>query len=456
MKSPRRFSAMFVAFCLLAFSAGCATPTISPAPPPRFAPDEPRPLNGNVALIAAGFEPRARLITYSEGRPSGAAKGALMGATAGAITCIVLFVPAFGSVYPPCFPVLAGSFGAVGGAAGAVGAVPKDTALEMTDTLKVAFDAPSAQEKMASRILESVPGEFGLFRADAHGPAGPEYRPGYGHLKEQGFDSALEVSVLEAYLGSGGGGNPESFLGMNASARLLDTGGGRELYSRVFRYQSMTLRFDQWAAEGALLLRKEMERAYVDIAEKIAYEIFLSPPPSARDRWSGTSCEIKPLSPERKYGFLRRRVVSSPVDSLQPVLKWEPFPGEAYRKADREGALGGVDDVTYELIILKDENGRTPAEAYRRTGLAGPSHAVETPLEPGAEYLWSVRAWFRLGGKPGRTQWAFSRQPYILQYWPTGNPLADIPFFMMAPPIDPCGLSYVPYRNYFRFVTPRK
>jgi len=456
MKSRRSLSAALLAFCLISFSAGCATPTIPPTPPPRFTPDEPRPLDGNIALVTAGFEPRVRLITYSEGRPRGAAKGAFIGAATGAATCVIIFVPTFGGVYPPCYSFLAGTFGAVGGVAGAVGAVPKDTAREMTDILKGAFDAPSAQENMASRILASVPEEFGLVPADAHGPAAPGDRPDYKYLGEQGFDSTLEVNVLDAYLASTGGGNPLALFGMDAGARLVETEGGRELYSGLFRYQSMALRFERWAAEDAMLLRKETERAYVDIAERIAYELFLSPPSRARSRWSGTSCEIKPISPERKYGFFQRRVVSSPMDSLQPVLEWEPFPGEAYRKADREGALGGVSDVTYELIILKDENGRTPVEVYRRTGLTDSSHTVKTPLEPGTEYLWSVRAWYRLDGKPGRTQWAFSRQPFILQYMPMGNPLADIPFFVMAPPIDPCGVSYIPYRNYFRFSTSRR
>ncbi len=105
------------------------------------------------------------------------------------------------------------------------------------------------------------------------------------------------------------------------------------------------------------------------------------------------------------------------VDSLRPTLRWESFPRREDLEADREGVLRRVNAVTYDLKIWKAMEGyqsrriqrqeiAAPGElVYSRTGLPGPSHRVETPLEPSTQYFWTVRARFKINGRSRVTEW---------------------------------------------------
>ena len=82
------------------------------------------------------------------------------------------------------------------------------------------------------------------------------------------------------------------------------------------------------------------------------------------------------------------------VDSLQPILEWNPYSGP---------------DVTYDVIIYEGVRVKRPYAllgetqlvsgkvVYYRQGLKEAQHTIEEPLKPNAEYIWSVRA--RTGGK---------------------------------------------------------
>ena len=103
------------------------------------------------------------------------------------------------------------------------------------------------------------------------------------------------------------------------------------------------------------------------------------------------------------------------VDSLQPTFRWEPFPGTDQRGWGTptkpfvvvEDAKS-VSDVTYELKIWIVSNGAPGEVVYEREGLTEPSHRIESPLKPETEYYWSVRARFKLEGKPRVTEWSLT------------------------------------------------
>lgn len=110
------------------------------------------------------------------------------------------------------------------------------------------------------------------------------------------------------------------------------------------------------------------------------------------------------------------------VDSLQPTLRWEPFPGE---HQTYEGSRptpfvtvdpGSVRDVKYDLRIWTIR-GRIPVEiAYESDGLTEPFHKLERALKPDTEYYWSVRARFSLDGKPRVSEWSLSQIPCTPDY----------------------------------------
>jgi hypothetical protein len=76
------------------------------------------------------------------------------------------------------------------------------------------------------------------------------------------------------------------------------------------------------------------------------------------------------------------------VADLQPTLEWE---------------AGEAQDATYDLVIQPPRAPGSPRASeqvkpfYFREGLTTNRHRVETALEPGSEYDWSVRT--RAGGK---------------------------------------------------------
>ena len=90
--------------------------------------------------------------------------------------------------------------------------------------------------------------------------------------------------------------------------------------------------------------------------------------------------------------------------------------------------LPAVEQVTYELRVWKTQPGHPEALVYARQGLPEPSHALENPLDPSSQYLWTVRAHFLLDGRPRTTEWGLA-----------GYALRD---------------EVVPNRSCFRFATP--
>jgi hypothetical protein len=107
------------------------------------------------------------------------------------------------------------------------------------------------------------------------------------------------------------------------------------------------------------------------------------------------------------------------VDSLQPTLQWQPFPGIEHKlhsfnkeTASYESAPfievdeRHVSDVRYDLKIWKASNRTRGNLVYERTGIEGTSHRIDEPLEPDTRYLWTIRARFRLDGKPRLTEWS--------------------------------------------------
>jgi hypothetical protein len=115
--------------------------------------------------------------------------------------------------------------------------------------------------------------------------------------------------------------------------------------------------------------------------------------------------------PEQRFFFLVDAPPASfvEVDSLQPTLRWEPFP----RKKDLEAGIGNVSDVTYQLRISSD------GWYYEKDNLIEPRHTVDAPLKPSTRYVWTVRACFTLDGEPRCTVWGCVS---AWEYWSFTHP----------------------------------
>jgi hypothetical protein len=147
---------------------------------------------------------------------------------------------------------------------------------------------------------------------------------------------------------------------------------------------------------------------------------------------------LKPLYPENK--------VHASVDSLQPVLRWEPFPSEGMRATAEQ--ISKIRDITYDLNIWLSENDYPFSLIYTRRGLPEPRHKVEESLLPCAKYFWTVRARFLIDGKERVSEWGISA---TLLFWQDPSKSDGITVvsdeFLRRFPV-------VPHPNLYRFETP--
>jgi hypothetical protein len=160
---------------------------------------------------------------------------------------------------------------------------------------------------------------------------------------------------------------------------------------------------------------------------------------------SAPTLGLKPLYPENKIH--KDKLLFTPVDSLQPVLRWEPFPSEGIH-ADAE-QVSKIRDITYELNIWLSENDYPFSLIYARRDLPEPRHMVEESLLPCTKYFWTVRARFLIDGKKRVSEWGISAQPWFW-YDPSkyyGVTVAVGDELVRRSPV-------VPNPNLYRFETP--
>ncbi len=125
---------------------------------------------------------------------------------------------------------------------------------------------------------------------------------------------------------------------------------------------------------------------------------------------------LRAVSPEATHGN-----VGPEVESLQPTLRWEP--------SRRPG-------VTYDLVVArvdkktsfwKGTERSVGGTVYRREGLPGTEHRLETPLEPDREYLWAVRE--RVGDTVGAWS-SYGFFDFYVVAWRSGS---EMPYRFRTP-----------------------
>lgn len=65
-----------------------------------------------------------------------------------------------------------------------------------------------------------------------------------------------------------------------------------------------------------------------------------------------------------------------------------------------------ADDVRYELRVFDRASDGLLRAIYTRRDLREPRHLVEVELKRRETYFWTVRAWFRTGGRWRATPWS--------------------------------------------------
>lgn len=151
-------------------------------------------------------------------------------------------------------------------------------------------------------------------------------------------------------------------------------------------------------------------RAMVDqMSETIADELFAlerltkKPPqlprelPLKTDTWDPALClGLQPLAPPTGPPSGEWPVVTD----LQPTFRWTALRPEQIETKE------AVTDITYEIRVARIGMDYQPVETvFHRTGLTETQVRPDVPLAKNAGYYWTVRAHYRVDGRPRVTEW---------------------------------------------------
>ena len=256
-----------------------------------------------------------------------------------------------------------------------------------------------------------------------------------------------------------------------AQLRLLNASDNKQLYAREFLYVSDAYPILSWRWYDATLFSAELQRAYTSISQSMVEQVFLltSLPLASHHRGPGKvvdkvqrideACGLAWRTPARDF---RPRLPAKPrginyftlVTSLRPELQWESFPRSADNIGQHAELVKHISNVRYDLRLWRAKTYMPPELVYQRMGLMLPRHKVEITLEHNAQYFWSTRARFDIGGNIRATRWSAYRIPYydvrgIKQLKPQATPAIAAGYLR-----DPCNLDFIPTANYYRFATP--
>lgn len=280
-RALRRIIATFLPIALISFQYGCAELPYRLPPPLSEAQREEL---GTIAVVAADFAPQAALFTHSWGRVKGAAKGMTFDHEGG------------GVAFP--FPLGSGSsepvlYGAPGAAAVFVGiiavgaliyaghraatATPAEETEKADSDLKKVLLQLKMQESLKERFVQIAREQtgFDFIGIEDEGPKKPDDILKYDHLREKGFDTVIELSILSVGFQGGGGRDPLLSLLVDARTRVFSVSGGAIIYENKLEYRGAKRRFTEWLSDKGRLFCDELDRGYLTLSEKMVEELFL-------------------------------------------------------------------------------------------------------------------------------------------------------------------------------------
>ncbi len=254
--------------------SACATPpvpTVSEAQRGRM---------GTVGVISLASAPQGELAVGTRGTGAGAAEGAVAGAVVGSPVLQYAWfcgVPGAGVICVPVLLLFAGSV-THGAVVGGAQAVPEDKAGEIEATLRTVLAEAVQQAKLRSAVVDAAAraGVRGVTEMPADTVAVVGQTVDYRQLSDAKVDTVLEVGVLSVALIGRGGADPSLTLRIGAVARLVDARSNAELFrGHAFTHESGPRNFSEWGANGARLLKEELDRASGTIGRSMVDEIFL-------------------------------------------------------------------------------------------------------------------------------------------------------------------------------------
>jgi hypothetical protein len=280
----------------------------------------------------------------------------------------------------------------------------------------------------------------------------------------------LEVSALTWGLYGGAGSHPVADFELTVAYRVLDLQGTSLLFRR-FTVGGPRRPFEAWGAEEGRRLREALEATLEAAAEAVADSAFLIQDFYLSKATTPSTCGLRPRRPGQVFLAASPLHGATPkVEGLSPALQWEAFPRREDLDHDSGGLLARLSDVRYDLRIWTSVGGGPGELVYERLGLrldpqvdpAAPGddprpssaafveHHLDCVLAPATEYLWSVRARFRLDGEERASRWSMNQapdvraQPALRRWLPYSVPISR----------GLCVYDGIPPLRHHRFCTP--
>ncbi|WP_461517242.1 hypothetical protein [Porticoccus sp.] len=408
---PRRIAMIFLSFNLVlltALQSGCvATPKV---------PETKQQTGlGEVAVIATSQAPDISFEGFAHNKGVGAAKGA--GATL--LVCMTFMGQGTctGFICGPAMLLWLGLCSAatvVGGAVGATVAPSGSESQAAEKTMASALDAQTIQNSLRIQVELAAQGaNHFLVPISPQSMETASQQRDYRSLSAEGVDTVFEVALTK--VGADDGGiNPPLQLYMQAHVRLVRTSDNSELMSEDYRYTGPSMKLEEWSANNANPLLKEIENGYEVLGAHIFENTFMLYPYPDRGAHSagfmGVSFGLKPLSPPTRGALTGDKLLGSyfewmEVSSTRPTLRWQAFPREQDLELEPKD-MARVTNVRYDLVVAEERNMMPGRVVYRRYGLTSASHALGVTLKGGTRYFWTVRARFDLDGRERLTEWS--------------------------------------------------
>ena len=162
---------------------------------------------------------------------------------------------------------------------------------------------------------------------------------------------------------------------------------------------------------------------------------------------------LRPVDPPLTAPWSIGRLDWPVVDSLQPVLRWMPFPGvhhplkggnavpfDAWWFVAIDPAL--VSDVRYDIRLWEVQGLSPAALVHEADGIANTSFRTPALLKPDTRYYWTVRARFMWRGRVRVSEWSLSQ-------------VCRLPCLRGSDPRSVARREgFIPPESYYRFKTP--
>ena len=467
-----RVASFALSCCILATGCSTSPPKGPDLPPVLFARSGPP---AKIAVVPAPYAPESNLAVFASDSGSGATKGAMGGAAAGAVVPLALVNHPL--LIPLAIAAMPGTalIGLVVGAfSGARGATPPETAAAIERLITARLTDLRMSESTARIVVASIE-KTGVLRGEVlaedeltAAAVTPDYRP----LAVRDFGAVIEVGVRRIAFTQARGTDPNLALIVTAEARLLDAVTGKPVTSRHFAYESPKYVSSLWAQDDGKLVGTEFARAQFVLGERIVETLLLGAEwsPISRAGSFGNvfiACGLPPTAPSPSVALFSRHLDERKIDSRWPTLAWEAFPLASWVESDKD--LGKAENVRYDLRLWEASEKNFVGElVYERSDLPATNHRLENELKSGTQYFWSVRARYTVGGRPQATRWNAAQQP---QYFSTPELKAAVAEpgtdrDVASPSCTARGLSdvvtwtpcrcldFIPAANYYRFTTP--